>query len=261
MHDASSRTQAGLGSIVIHAAGFAALLLLTSWKPVGLPAVTPAARAVSMHIEWPRLTRPTPAPAGGGGAMQPLDASKGRVPRVAREPYVPPTSTPIPDPKLAVAPSILSDAPAPDILASNYGDPLSKFGGTSGGPGLRGGIGTGDDGGIGDKDGARRGPGGDGSAPKAYRPGGSVTAPTLLSKVEPEYSDEARQAKHQGRVLLEVVVGVDGRATDIHVRGQLGMGLDERAIEAVRQWRFKPGTKDGKAVPVMASVEVSFRLL
>lgn len=193
--------------------------------------------------------------------MQPSDASRGRLPRVAREQYVPPTATPISDPKLALAPSVLSDALAPDILASSYGDPLSRLSNPSSGPGLRGGVGEGIEGGVGGASGPRSGPGGDGAGLKPYRPGGAVSAPTLLSKVEPEYSDEARQAKHQGRVLLDVVVGVDGRATDIQVRGRLGMGLDERAVEAVRQWRFKPGTKDGKAVPVMASVEVSFRLL
>ena len=95
----------------------------------------------------------------------------------------------------------------------------------------------------------------------AYRVGNGVTAPTLISKTEPGYSQEARTMKFQGTVVLRIVVGVDGVPENISVVRPLGFGLDEKAVEAVRQWRFKPGMKDGVPVPVSAQVEVNFRLL
>jgi TonB family protein len=94
----------------------------------------------------------------------------------------------------------------------------------------------------------------------AFRVGGSVTAPALLSKVEPGYTEEARAAKYQGTVLAYIEVGPDGRAHNIRVIRGLGLGLDEKAIEALSKWTFKPGTKDGQPVPVQATVEVNFRL-
>jgi len=99
------------------------------------------------------------------------------------------------------------------------------------------------------------------AGPGVYRVGGGVTAPMLIAKVEPQYSDEARQAKYQGAVLLFVEVDPNGNPTNIQVRRSLGLGLDEKAVEAVRQWKFKPGTKDGVPVTVAASIEVNFRLL
>ena len=94
-----------------------------------------------------------------------------------------------------------------------------------------------------------------------YRVGGAVTPPSLLQKVEPEYTEEARAAKFQGTVLLYTEISPEGRATNIKVSRSLGLGLDVKAIEAVRQWIFKPGTKDGQPVTVAATIEVNFRLL
>jgi TonB family protein len=88
-----------------------------------------------------------------------------------------------------------------------------------------------------------------------------VTAPSLVYKVEPEYSEEARKAKYQGTVVLYVEVEPSGRAQNMRVIQSLGLGLDEKAIEAVRKWKFRPGYKNGKPVTVVATVEVSFRLL
>jgi TonB family protein len=90
--------------------------------------------------------------------------------------------------------------------------------------------------------------------------GDGVSAPILLYKKEPEYSEKALKAKYQGTVLLDIEVDPSGKAANIRVKRGLGMGLDEKAIEAVRQWRFKPGYKDGKPVTVSATVQVSFRL-
>jgi TonB family protein len=95
----------------------------------------------------------------------------------------------------------------------------------------------------------------------AYRVGGGVTAPGLLFKSEPEYSEEARAAKFQGTVLLYIEVAPDGTAQNIRVTRPLGLGLDEKAIEAVRRWKFRPGQKDGQPVTVAATIEVNFRLM
>jgi TonB family protein len=90
---------------------------------------------------------------------------------------------------------------------------------------------------------------------------GVVTQPVLIYKIEPEYSDEARKAKLQGDVFLRIEVDARGAAQNIVVSHGLGLGLDERAIEAVRRWKFRPGYSNGKAVPTPALIQVTFRLL
>src|SRR5260370_36636391 len=122
------------------------------------------------------------------------------------------------------------------------------------GSGPGGGVGSGRGPGYGAGSGGNMGGG-------AYRIGGGVSAPTLIFKVEPEYSEEARKAKFQGTVMLNVVVDEKGNPRDIKVTRPLGLGLDQKAIEAVGKWKFSPGKKDGKPVPVLALVEVNFRLL
>lgn len=123
-------------------------------------------------------------------------------------------------------------------------------------------LGRGRGGGVGSGRGAGFGPGeGGGVGGGVYKIGGGVSAPTLVFKVEPEYSEEARKAKFQGTVVLYVVVDEKGSPRDLRVVRPLGLGLDEKAIEAVTKWRFRPGYKDGKAVPVAATIEVNFRLL
>jgi protein TonB len=133
--------------------------------------------------------------------------------------------------------------------------------GTSPGQGING-LGDGKYGGLGQGDGTGYGPGyGGGVNGGAYQIGGEVSAPILISKIEPEYSEEARKAKYSGTVLLTVVVDQNGMPRDIRVVRSLGLGLDEKAIEAVQHWRFRPGLRHGKPVPVQAAVDVSFRLL
>ena len=141
----------------------------------------------------------------------------------------------------------------PNITASNYGDP---WGGWVSVGGQR--IGTG----IGSGRGPGVGPGsGGGFGGGAYKIGGGVSAPVPVFRPEPEYSEEARKAKWQGAVLLSLIVDENGVPQEIKVVRSLGLGLDQKAIEAVQKWRFKPGLKDGKAVPVTANIEVNFRLL
>ena len=93
-----------------------------------------------------------------------------------------------------------------------------------------------------------------------FKVGGGVGQPAVIFKVDPEYSEEARRANYSGAVLLSIVVGADGQAHDIHVVKGAGMGLDEKAIEAVQKWRFRPGMKGGQAVNVRATIEMNFRL-
>ena len=95
----------------------------------------------------------------------------------------------------------------------------------------------------------------------AVRMGAGVTAPVVLRKVEPQYTEEARLAQYQGTVIVSTVIGTDGTAQNMQVVGGLGLGLDEKALQAISQWQFKPGTKDGQPVPVIATIEVNFRLL
>ena len=107
------------------------------------------------------------------------------------------------------------------------------------------------------------GPGGDGGGMTnlVYGPGGGVTSPTVRYKIEPEYSEEARKAKYSGTVVLLIEVDAAGRARNVKVAKGIGLGLDEKAVEAVNKWIFNPGRKDGQPVAVRAQVEVNFRLL
>jgi TonB family protein len=202
---------------------------------------------------------------GGGGDRSPLPASKGRLPKPSLRQFTPPMAVVNnPNPRLTMEPTIIAppDVNLPQVNMAQYGDPLGKLGPPSNGPGSGGGIGSGSGGGVGSGKGGGFGPGeGGGVGGGVYRVGGGVTAPALLFKVEPEYSEEARKAKYQGTVLLYIEVDPSGKATNIKVARSLGLGLDEKAIEAVKKWKFKPGYKDGKPVTVAATIEVNFRLL
>jgi len=202
---------------------------------------------------------------GGGGDRSPLPASKGRLPKASLRQFTPPMAViNNPNPRLTMDPSIIAppDVNLPNVNMAQYGDPLAKMGPPSNGPGSGGGIGSGSGGGVGSGKGGGFGPGeGGGVGGGVYRVGGGVSAPVVLFKKDPEYSEEARKAKYQGTVLLSIEVNASGTAGNIKVVRSLGLGLDEKAIEAVKQWKFKPGSKDGKPVTVAATIEVNFRLL
>ncbi len=202
---------------------------------------------------------------GGGGDRSPLPASKGKLPKAALKQFTPPVVVPNnPQPKLTMDPSIIAppDVPLPQVAMNQYGDPLAKLGPPSNGPGSGAGIGSGSGGGVGAGSGGGVGSGsGGGFGGGVFKVGGGVTAPALLYKVEPEYSEEARKAKYQGTVVLYVEVDPTGKAVNARIMRSLGLGLDEKAIEAVKKWKFKPGYKDGKPVTVAATIEVNFRLL
>ncbi len=204
---------------------------------------------------------------GGGGERMQTPPTKGRLPKWRLEQLTPPMAIPRnPNPKLAAEPTLLGppDLRVPSPALQNYGDPLAKLITNSGGPGGGGGIGTGEGGGIGSGSGGGLGPGwGGGTGGGPYRPGtGGVGFPECAYCPLPLYSDEARKAKYQGTVVLQVVITPDGRATNINVVKGPGLGLEEKAIEAVRGWRFKPAPgPGGRPVAVSVLVEVTFRLL
>jgi len=200
---------------------------------------------------------------GGGGAREPLPVSKGQAPKPSMKQFVPPQMVdrrPLP----AMNPTIIAppDTPMPVSTLDNWGDPLARLVNGSNGNGFGGGMGSGSGGGLGPGNGGGLGPGnGGGAGGGIFRAGGGVTSPVVISKVDPEYSEEARKAKYSGTVMLSVIVDTEGHARDIRVNKSLGMGLDEKAIEAVQKWRFRPGMNKGVAVNVRALIEVNFRLL
>jgi TonB family protein len=198
---------------------------------------------------------------GGGGAHEKLQASAGALPKLSDKQITPPSVTPPANPKLVVPPEVVVPPQIKLPQGDQMGDPLSKLLTASNGTGIGGGIGSGTGTGVGSGSGPGVGPGhGGGIGGGAYHVGGGVRPPKVLYQPQPEFSDEARKNKYQGNVVLKVIVGTDGRTHEISVLRSLGMGLDEKAIEAVRQWRFEPGTKDGVPVPVEVAVEVNFHL-
>ncbi len=259
-------SKAGVMSLVVHGTLIALAIFIGTNKTVQKAVkdtVTLIAPDISPYVAQKPQMKQAMGGGGGGGDRSPLPASKGKLPPVAPKQFVPPSAVlNNENPKLPMEPTIVAPDSIPNIQANNFGDPMSKFGIPSNGSGFGGGIGSGSGGGVGSGRGAGVGPGsGGGFGGGAYRIGGGVSAPAVLLKVEPEYSEEARKAKWQGTVVLAIVVDEQGRARDLKVIRSLGLGLDQKAIEAVEKWRFKPGMKDGKPVPVQATIEVNFRLL
>jgi periplasmic protein TonB len=244
-------TIAGVGSLIIHVAAVGLLLFVGSLPPVQ-KAVKEFVPIFAPNLQ-PLQPKPKPEQSkGGGGSPQKTAETKGELPKVAPKSFIP-LIRPQEDPKLALNPTIVAPD-MPNINSPNYGNPLAGLGIPSAGNGIGAGIGSGKGPGV--------GPGsGGGFGGSVYRIGGGVSAPVPVYRPEPEYSEEARKAKWQGAVLLELVVDENGVPQNIKVLRSLGLGLDQKAIEAVQKWRFKPGQKDGKPVPVSANIEVNFRLL
>lgn len=196
---------------------------------------------------------------GGGGNHDPLPASRGDLPRASLQPQLAPPTVIVPKemPKLPVEETIVM---APDVVlphGGQIGDPMSKFSISSDGPGGPGGIGKGCCDGVGPSTGPHYGPGAEG----IYKPGvRGVSVPEAIYSPEPSFSEEARKAKYQGIVQLILIVGKDGRPYDIRVGQTLGMGLDQKAIEAVKNWRFKPAMMNGQPVATQIAVEMDFHL-
>src|SRR5262245_5484776 len=223
----------------------------------------------------------TPGPGGGGGgggllqkAPPPKAMREGRRAmssplRVRREP--PPTvetpKPPEPKPEPPLKAEQLPVVVAPIVTAP--ADNRSRIGvleettveTESHGSGRGGGTGTGTGTGIGEGDGAGIGPGsGGGTGGGPYRPGSGIEPPRLLKEVRADYTDEARRRGVTGEVVMEIVVRRDGSVGDVKILQGLGGGLNDRAIGAVRQWRFSPATRLGTPVDVIVEVAVEFKL-
>jgi periplasmic protein TonB len=202
---------------------------------------------------------------GGGGEHNPIPASRGRLPKASYTQLAPPSVHPPANPRLQVPATILA---VPDIKLQspnlpNYGDPMAKLITDSNGPGGGGGIGTGQGTGVGSGDGAGVGPGHGWNAGGGYPNAGTggYGVPDCLYCPPPQFSDEAVKSKFMGTVLVVAIITADGRATNIQISQGAGMGLDEKAIEAVRTWRFRPAVgPDGKPATVRQFIEVTFRL-
>jgi protein TonB len=261
-----SRTPQGI-SVLLHAAVVASLLFFPA---AAANLILPAVTSVTMLTSPPPLALP-PDPAksgggGGGGMKTPTPPSKGVPPRGADKQLLPPVvEVKNLAPDLVVEPTLLAPQLAylPQFNLTTIGDPNGVVGPPSAGPGNGGGIGTGKGTGVGDGKGPGFGPGeggGNGGGPYAYVIGGGLTPPSLLSKVLPEYSDDARKARIQGIVELIVIVNADGSLTMESVNRSLGFGLDQKAIEAVKKWKFQPAAKDGKPVAMRVAISVNFTL-
>ena len=252
-----------MASIGIHA-GFFALLIFVPLFWHFSPKTEANSKMNVMPLDISPYVAKLPAGAnkagGGGGAndhrMAPVN--KGKLPKFQWTQFAAPQAKiQNPNPKLAMDPSLLGPpdlkVPAPNIMS--YGDPLAAAYSDSLGNGNGSGIGSGSGGGLGPGEGGGTGGG-------AFRAGvNGVGVPVCLYCPIPQYSDEARKAKYQGTVVLQVTITTDGRAVNISVVKGPGLGLEEKAIEAVKGWKFKPAVgPNGKIVPTLVPIEVTFRL-
>jgi TonB family protein len=202
---------------------------------------------------------------GGGGDRSIIDASKGKLPKIEKDPVVPPMVQTFDKPKIAApaAIDVQTDIKLPDNPdLANIGMKSGVNVVLSNGTGSGGGMGSGGGGGLGSGNGIGYGPGsGWNTGGGLAQVGGRVSAPVPLFQPEAEFSDEARRAKYQGVCLVGLIVDAQGNPQNVHIVRALGMGLDEKAMEAVRKYKFKPAMRDGKTpVPVYVNVEVNFRL-
>src|SRR4051812_12189064 len=260
----SGATLSMIGHIIV----ISAILIGTYYlgkKVVEKPRENVVLLAPSLDIP---VMKPAPTQSGGGGGGGDRDkfqAPKGNIPKPAMEQITPPAIVVRNDhPKLAVQPTVVMPPEVKMAMnAPNLGNPTAAMpsGPPSNGTGAGGGIGSGSGGGIGVGSGPGVGEGrGGGIGGGVFRVGGGVSAPKVTYQPDPEYSEEARKAKYQGVCVLSLIVGPDGKPRDVKVARSLGLGLDEKAIEAVDQWKFEPAQKDGKPVAVAINVEVTFRL-
>ncbi len=201
---------------------------------------------------------------GGGGNHELLEASKGKLPKFAKEQIAPPQILRLDHPKLPVEPTVvMPDIKLPDNPnMPDLGIPQSaQVAFASQGSGSGSGFGSGSGGGVGSGRGNGVGPGeGGGYGGGIYHVGGGVSNPVLIFAPDPEFSDEARRAKYQGVCVVSLIVDPTGNPQRIHIVRPLGMGLDEKALEAVRQYKFKPALYKGRAVAVEVNIEVNFRI-
>jgi protein TonB len=257
----------------LHAGLVLAVILATT---LGLGRAAAVSDSESLEPQKTRLVYlalPGPGGGGGGGGERaktpaPIARRQGRAavssPIPKRE--MPPAPAP-PEPEPQTPPEPLPPVEAP--VAAVAADPETSPGVVeetpsappSRGEGQGGGAGTGEGTGLGAGDGSGVGEGtGGGTGGGPYRPGSGIEPPTLLHEVKPDYTEDARRRGVEGDVVMEIVVEANGRVGHVRVLQGLGYGLDERAVAAVRQWRFSPATRRGATVSVMVEVAMEFKL-
>jgi protein TonB len=205
------------------------------------------------------LTPPPMAPAkdtmgGGGGQRGPTPVTKGQLPKFAEQQITPPMKlqdAKIPRPDATI--EVQKDLKMTNSNLPNIGMPNSPLIGSSMGNGAGSGLGSGYGSGLGPGSGGNYGGG-------IRKIGGGVSSPELIFKVDPEFSEEARKAKFMGIVLVNLIVDQNGNPQNVHVLRGVGMGLDQKAVEAVKQYKFRPAKEGGKPVAVELNVEVDFQI-
>jgi len=198
----------------------------------------PVVKKISSPVPPPRPYRPPPRP-------------------VTREVVTPPRPKPVPPP--VQAPVVPLPGDVQEVVGLIEAPPAPTP--PSPGPGSGGGVGSGQGTGIGEGDGGGIGAGsGGGTGGGPFRPGSGIEPPQLLREVRPVYTDEARRRAIEGDVVLEIIVRRDGSVGDVRVLRSMGSGLEQRAITAVRQWKFSPARRLGSAVDVVVEVAVGFTL-
>jgi periplasmic protein TonB len=256
-------------SPIIAVVAHVVVIALILWTFIAVKKVVAKRNQLLTNIDVPQYMPIAPkgpqmGGGGGGGSHDILQAPKGKLPKFEEQPIVPPMVIKNDKPKLAMDPSIMmpKDIQLPNNNLPNLGDPrTSVVGPASNGSGSGSGMGTGSGGGIGSGRGNGYGPGeGGGYGGGLYHVGGGVSAPQLVFAPDPEFSDEARRAKYQGVCVVSLIVDAQGLPQRVQVVRHLGMGLDEKAVEAVKQYKFKPATLQGKPVPVEVNIEVNFRI-
>jgi TonB family protein len=251
-----------IGTATVVNGGIMALVLLLGMK-AAINHFPPSPTGAHVNLSDLGIFAPQPAKpsngGNGGGSHDLIDPTEGRNPQFAVAPIAPPMVPLIEQPKLpaesAIDIRLPDDSSIPNIGVHNSTNVTLA----SNGPGIHGGMGTGKNGGDGPGSGNSGWGPDDGNS--VYAPGqAGVVVPSLIYAPEAEFSDEARRNKYQGVCMVSIIVDTHGNPQNVHVIRALGMGLDEKALEAIRRYRFKPGTKDGKPVPVMITVRVDFNL-
>ena len=253
-------------SVLSHLGAILLFFLITSLLPKGaVQSILPD--RLPDNIVW--LTEPGPGGGGGGGGNKmPDPPKKAEIPGQEKL-TVPAVKPPAPTPEVKPEPPKPEEQiniPAQTMAAATTTSPgaiESSEVTPSQGSGVGGGAGTGGGAGIGPGQGSGLGPGsGGGTGGGVYRPGNGVTVPVLLREVKPAYTAEAMRAKVQGTVLVECVVLPDGSVGNVQILKSLdsSFGLDQEAIKAAKQWRFRPGVRQGEPVPVLITIELSFTL-
>ena len=252
-------------SFVVHAVAITFLLSL-ALRAHTMIATSPETTVTPVDFKpyTPPMTLPvarSTGGGGGGGAHEVVEASKGHLPAVALVQITPPQLSRIDRPKLGIAPSESMKIPEDNNLPNLGVTQSPQIQLVSQGRGSGSGFGQGQGGGIGMGHGSGVGPGnGSGYGGGLMSVGGGVAAPEVIHSVEPEFTQDARQANFQGSVAIKLIVDSQGNPQDVRVTRHLGMGLDEKAMEAVRQYKFKPAMYQGHPVSVQIVIDVDFHL-